>query len=30
VHSKPSCQEIGRQARKHAIAEAILVGLYER
>ncbi len=30
VHSKPSCQEVERQARKHAIAEAKLVGLYER
>jgi hypothetical protein len=30
VRSKPSCQEVERQARKHAIAEATLVGLYER
>ncbi len=27
---KPSCKEVGREARKHAIAEATLVGLYER
>ena len=30
VRGKPPCQEIERQARKHAIAEATLVGLYER
>ena len=30
VRGNPSCQEIERQARKHAIAEATLVGLYER
>jgi Raf kinase inhibitor-like YbhB/YbcL family protein len=30
VRSRPSCQEVERQARKHAIAEATLVGLYER
>ena len=30
VRSKPSCQEVERQARRHAIAEATLVGLYER
>ena len=26
----PSCEEVEREARKHAIAEAILVGLYQR
>lgn len=30
VGSKPSCDEVERQARKHVIAEATLVGLYER
>jgi Raf kinase inhibitor-like YbhB/YbcL family protein len=30
VPGRPSCQEVERQARKHAIAEATLVGLYER
>jgi Raf kinase inhibitor-like YbhB/YbcL family protein len=30
VRSKPSCQEVERQARRHAIAEAALVGVYER
>lgn len=30
VSSKPSCQEVERQARRHAIAEAVLVGVYER
>jgi hypothetical protein len=30
VHGRPLCQEVERQARKHAIAEATLVGLYER
>jgi Raf kinase inhibitor-like YbhB/YbcL family protein len=30
VRTNPSCQEVERQARKHAIAEAKLVGLYER
>jgi Raf kinase inhibitor-like YbhB/YbcL family protein len=30
VRASPSCQEVERQARKHAIAEATLVGLYER
>jgi Raf kinase inhibitor-like YbhB/YbcL family protein len=28
--SKPSCEDIERAARKHVIAEAGLVGLYER
>ena len=27
---KPSCREVEREARKHAIAEATLVGLYQR
>jgi hypothetical protein len=26
----PSCEEVEREARKHAIAEAILVGVYQR
>jgi Raf kinase inhibitor-like YbhB/YbcL family protein len=30
VSGKPSCQEVERQAHGHAIAEATLVGLYER
>jgi Raf kinase inhibitor-like YbhB/YbcL family protein len=30
VSGKPSCQEVERQARRHAIAEAVLVGVYER
>jgi Raf kinase inhibitor-like YbhB/YbcL family protein len=30
VRNAPSCQNVERQARKHLIAEAILVGLYER
>ena len=28
--AKPSCNEVEREARKHAIAEATLVGLYQR
>lgn len=28
--SKPSCKEVEREARKHAISEAMLVGLYQR
>jgi Raf kinase inhibitor-like YbhB/YbcL family protein len=28
--AKPSCREVEQQARKHTIAEATLVGLYER
>lgn len=27
---KPSCREVEREARKHAIAEATLIGLYQR
>jgi Raf kinase inhibitor-like YbhB/YbcL family protein len=30
VPAKPSCREVEQQARKHAIAEATLVGLYQR
>src|SRR5262245_26610125 len=30
VRGRPSCQEVERQARTHAIAEATVVGLYER
>ena len=30
VRGKPSCQEVEREARRRAIAEATLVGLYER
>jgi Raf kinase inhibitor-like YbhB/YbcL family protein len=26
----PHCQDVAREARKHAIAEAVLVGVYER
>ncbi len=29
-NDKPSCHEVEREARKHAIAEATLVGLYQR
>jgi len=28
--TKPSCKEVEREARKHTISEATLVGLYER
>jgi Raf kinase inhibitor-like YbhB/YbcL family protein len=28
--SRPSCREVKREARKHAVAEATLVGVYER
>lgn len=28
--ARPSCREVEREARKHAIAEATLVGLYQR
>jgi len=28
--TRPSCQEVEREARRHTIAEATLVGLYER
>jgi Raf kinase inhibitor-like YbhB/YbcL family protein len=30
VRKNPSCQDVEREARKHLIAEAILVALYER
>ena len=30
VHKQPSCREVEREARRHLLAEAILVGLYER
>ncbi len=30
VGSKPSCREVEREARKHVIAEATLVGVYQR
>ncbi|MGP0094961.1 MAG: YbhB/YbcL family Raf kinase inhibitor-like protein [Xanthobacteraceae bacterium] len=30
VRKDPSCRDVEREARKHLIAEAILVGLYER
>ncbi len=30
LRSQPSCGDVEREARKHAIAEAILVGLYQR
>jgi Raf kinase inhibitor-like YbhB/YbcL family protein len=30
LRNKPSCSEVEREARKHAIAEAVLVGLYQR
>jgi hypothetical protein len=30
VRDEPSCREVEHEARKHALAEAILVGLYER
>ena len=28
--SRPTCSEVEREARKHLIAEAILIGLYQR
>ena len=28
--NKPSCSEVEREARKHSIAEATLIGLYQR
>ena len=28
--AKPSCRDVEREARKHAIAEATLIGLYQR
>ncbi len=30
VRGTPGCREVEREARKHALAEAVLVGLYER
>jgi Raf kinase inhibitor-like YbhB/YbcL family protein len=30
VHKDPSCRDVEREARKHALAEAILIGVYER
>jgi hypothetical protein len=30
VRGDPSCREVEREARKHMLAEAVLVGLYER
>jgi Raf kinase inhibitor-like YbhB/YbcL family protein len=30
VHKGPSCRDVEREARKHLIAEAALIGLYER
>ncbi len=27
---KPSCRDVEREARKHALAEAVLIGIYER
>jgi hypothetical protein len=30
VRQKPACRDVERQARKHALAEAVLVGLYQR
>ena len=30
LRAKPSCSEVEREARKHAIAEATLIGLYQR
>jgi Raf kinase inhibitor-like YbhB/YbcL family protein len=30
VHEKPSCEDVEREARKHAIAEATLISVYER
>jgi hypothetical protein len=30
VRDGPSCREVEREARKHVVAEAVLVGLYER
>jgi Raf kinase inhibitor-like YbhB/YbcL family protein len=30
VRKEPSCRDVEREARKHLIAEAVLVGLYER
>ncbi len=30
LHAQPSCKDVEREARKHVIAETVLVGLYER
>ena len=30
VHAGPSCRDVEREARKHVLAEATLVGLFER
>jgi Raf kinase inhibitor-like YbhB/YbcL family protein len=30
IHKNPSCRDVEREARKHRLAEATLVGLYER
>lgn len=30
VRQKPACCDVEREARKHALAEAVLVGLYQR
>ncbi len=30
TRKNPSCRDVDREARKHALAEAVLVGVYER
>lgn len=30
LHAKPSCSEVEREARKHVVAEATLIGVYQR
>jgi len=30
LHGKPSCSEVEREARKHVVAEATLIGVYQR
>ncbi len=30
LRAKPSCSEVEREARKHVIAEALLIGIYQR
>jgi Raf kinase inhibitor-like YbhB/YbcL family protein len=30
VHQSPTCKDVEREARKHVLAEAVLVGVYER
>ena len=30
LRKDPSCREVEREARKHTLAEAVLIGLYER